>query len=122
MNTNLTALADKTFYKEQYKGFLIPEDRLDHYLLRATNSVRANAPQLPTDGNQAAMLATCEIADIIFKATDSTAGEITSERVGNYAITYGRAISKQAGQETTMYNIVRQYLSEYMYAGVAVID
>ena len=87
---------DYDYYKNTFKGNLIPEEEFDNLATRASNEVRTRILNKPITGFENAVKnATCSVADILYnqleiesKIKNISSGidkQVSSEKVGDYS-------------------------------------
>ncbi|EOY7425819.1 TPA: hypothetical protein KOS69_003207 [Clostridioides difficile] len=105
---------DYEFYKSL--GGKIPQGSFDRYAIRATKYVDYNTFNRIEEVTEEIKLATCEVADLIYKSNLEGDREIQSESVGSHSVTYSTS-NKTIEQKA--YDILKMYLdSDLLYRGV----
>lgn len=110
------AFADYTYYIETFKGASLTEnefpmlaERASDYLVYLTYG-RATVDDEPV---KRAMCALAEQFKVIFKAqsaASSDSGEIASQTVGSYSVTYRSSADLVASQRKELYRTAQMYL------------
>ncbi|MDN9637783.1 hypothetical protein KLL63_17745 [Clostridioides difficile] len=105
---------DYEFYNSL--GGKIPQGSFDRYAIRATKYVDYNTFNRIEEVTEEIKLATCEVADLIYKSNLEGDKEIQSESVGSHSVTYSTS-NKTIEQKA--YDILKMYLdSDLLYRGV----
>ena len=98
----MAVYADYTYYTEQFRGTAIAQSDFDRLAMRASVLIdqvtfdRAEAvvaASTDTDTVDKIKMATCAVAEMLNK-DESEGGEIQSERVGNYSVTYVKGAAR----------------------------
>jgi hypothetical protein len=120
----MAVYADYLFYTEQFGGTAIAQSDFDRLARQASFTIdqltfeRAGSIITADDNNdliERIQLATCAVAEEIQRQDQG--GAITSERVGNYAVTY--AVFPAMSNQTRLSSTARVYLgsSGLMFRG-----
>ncbi|EOY7191127.1 hypothetical protein MXT65_17715 [Clostridioides difficile] len=97
-------------------GGEIPQDEFNKYAIRATKYIDYNTFNRIEEVTEEIKIATCEIADLIYKSSLEGDKEIQSESIGSHSVTYS-ANNKTIEQKA--YDILKMYLdSDLLYRGV----
>ena len=107
-------VVDYAYYTTNYGGFLIPEDKFAYYEGKAAAYVdavtfgRVDKTNIPTEVKNAV----CDAAECCFRASESKAVSegISSEKVGDYQVSYSGGASAAAGAATAMSAAVKYRL------------
>ena len=98
----MTVYADFTFYRDNFLGEKIPEDKFSQYALRATERIDEltfnrlkNVGDIPEEAKKACCAA-AEMMYISDCASEKSEKGISSEKVGEYSVNYAAA----SGQAT----------------------
>ena len=119
--------ADYEFYVNEYYGDILTEDNFSKFASRASDYIdrvtmgRANAE---IDAVKKACCAAAEQYCRINSAKESaTAGELASETVGSYSVTYRSSVELSAALEKELRGIVEGYLANtgLLYRGIPCI-
>lgn len=118
--------ADYDFYRDAYKGILIPSGEYDYFAERASDELAPYAAKIGTDTadkQTAFKKAQCRIADIIFgdfKSSKYGTAKVGSESVNGY---YNVSYSAASHSEITglIAEAIRTYLGSFLYRSVKVI-
>ena len=110
----MTAYADFTFYRDDFLGEKIPEDRFSQYALRASERIDEltfnrlkNVADIPEEV-KSACCAAAEVLYISDCASEKSEKGISSEKVGEYSVNY-TAVSGQTSDRNVS-AAVRRYL------------
>ena len=112
--------ADYSFYTNNYKGFLIPQENYDYFAERASDELAPYAARIGmTEEDRAAAIkkAQCRIADILFgdfKSSKYGTAKITSESVHGY---YTAAFSAASTSDIRLKiaEAIQVYLGQWLY-------
>ncbi|HBG7746641.1 TPA: hypothetical protein KRE80_002143 [Clostridioides difficile] len=97
-------------------GGEIPQGKFNKYAIRATKYIDYNTFNRIEEVTEEIKIATCEIADLIYKSNLEGDKEIQSESIGSHSVTY-TANNKTLEQKA--YDILKMYLdSDLLYRGV----
>lgn len=110
----MTAYADFTFYRDDFLGEKIPEDKFSHYALRASERIDEltfdrlkNAEDIPEEVKNAC----CAAAEVLYIsdcASEKSEKGISSEKVGEYSVNYASASGQASDRNVSA--AVRRYL------------
>ena len=110
----MTAYADFTFYRDDFLGEKIPEDKFSQYALRASERIDEltfnrlkNAEDIPEEV-KSACCAAAEMLYISDCASEKSEKGISSEKVGEYSVNYASASGQASGRNVSA--AVRRYL------------
>lgn len=113
----MTAYADYSFYENKYlggKAAVIPQEEFLYYARKAGNCLRRY-----TFGNigenvpEAVRLCCCELAEAVFFAETSPAARgVSSERVGDIAVTYENGGDRRQGLPAAVKDIIYAWLGD----------
>lgn len=114
---------DYSYYKIQYKGDLIPSDNFEFYCRKATQYIKTNTFDRVDENNvpEEVKMCCCELCDVLYRADQSTkANGITSEKVGEYSVSYESAQSIKENLKKEINEVLRLYLANtgLLYRGV----
>ena len=109
---------DSTYYLETYLGDVVPQGKLDTWLLLASNKIRESILNRDvTPYEDIVKQCTCRIAEALYLQDKKrneliTDGAITSESVGDYSRTFADATtsSRRASNDIVVYDILNSYL------------
>ena len=115
----MTAYADFEFYRDDFLGEKIPEDRFSQYALRASERIDEltfnrlkNAEDIPEEVKNAC----CAAAEVLYIsdcASEKSEKGISSEKVGEYSVNYASASGQASDRNVSA--AVRRYL---LYTGL----
>jgi hypothetical protein len=94
----MTNYADFAYYTDTYKGAVLDTASFDLYARKATQIIkqytfnRVNDNNIPDD----VKMCCCELAEEINKHDKANTGNIASEKVGEYSVTY---VDKEKAEE-----------------------
>ena len=82
--------ADYEYYVATYKGAVLDAASFDSYARKATQMIKLHTFNRIKEDNipDEAKLCCCELAETIYKHEKENAGNITSEKVGEYSVSY----------------------------------
>lgn len=110
----MTAYADFTFYRDDFLGEKIPEDKFSHYALRASERIDEltfnrlkNVADIPEEV-KSACCAAAEVLYISDCASEKSEKGISSEKVGEYSVNYASASGQASDRNVSA--AVRRYL------------
>lgn len=86
--------ADYSYYKEKFHGSLIPEDSFERNALQATQYINnVTFGRIGSNVTEAVKNACCAAAEVYYSGSVSprAASGVTSEKVGNYSVSYAAA-------------------------------
>lgn len=86
--------ADYVYYTEKFHGSLVPEKSFERNALQASRYIdNVTFGRIGSDVTDAVKNACCALAEIYYSGTLSprAASGVTSEKVGNYSVTYAAA-------------------------------
>lgn len=114
---------DYEYYKTTYKGDLVPSDKFDFYCRKATQYVKINTFNRIDENNvqEEVKMCVCELCEIVYKVENTTRTYgITSEKVGEYSVSYESSQNIKASQEVDMGKTLRLWLADtgLLYKGV----
>ena len=107
--------ADYKFYQEQFHGSTIPEAAFSSVILRASIYIkyitfgRIEDTEIP----EAARMAACAVAEVMYKADAVGQQEKKSETVGNVSVSY--VTEQRDGQTRESAAAKKQYAAAYPY-------
>ena len=109
------AFADYNYYIEVYKGASLTENDFSMLAERASDYLTYITYGRATDGDNVkrAVCALAEAYAVIFKAqsmASSDSGEIASQTVGSYSVTYRSSADLAESQRKELYKIAQMYL------------
>lgn len=125
----MAAYIDYTFYSDTYHGSLIPVADFDPLALAASAVIdqvtfdRASqviAADTDTDLIEKIKLATCAVADEVYRQNEvGISGRISSERVGQYSVTYVNDLSRSNSDTERLSRKAKLFLGNtgLMYKG-----
>ena len=94
------------FYTETFFGKKIPESDFDYYAARAEEYISARCGELPDTENIGK--AVCACAEVIF--SDELNTVMTSEKVGDYSVTYAESSGSGKSLESRLAAALSLYL------------
>lgn len=119
--------ADYTFYSTTFGGTKITADKWNYYAGLASDyidSATFGQAASVTDTSTLTLMkkACCLCAESVYNAEQSSNGTVSSERIGDYSVSY--AGSSTAQQEKSMQMSVKRYLAHtgLLYRGVDYAD
>ncbi len=82
--------ADFEYYTNTYKGAVLDTASFDTYARKATQMIKLHTFNRIKEDNipDEAKMCCCELAETIYKHEKENAGNITSEKVGEYSVSY----------------------------------
>lgn len=86
--------ADYVYYTEKFHGSLVPEKSFERNALQASQYIdNVTFGRIGSDVTDAVKNACCALAEIYYSGTVSprAASGVTSEKVGNYSVSYAAA-------------------------------
>lgn len=110
----MPAYADFAFYGGNYLGAGLTTDTFPRLALRASEIIdqvtfgrtaAVVAAGIDLETIEKVKLATCAAAEVI-GTLEASGGAVSSERIGNYSVTY----LSQKSDETRMINVIKRYL------------
>lgn len=109
----MTAYADYSYYTATYGGTAILQTEFMRLINQASaylDLVTANriADEEDDDTLELVKMAACAVADVLKK--QESGGELQSERVGNYSVTYADTPSKKLSVEGQVIKAIKLYL------------
>ena len=120
----MTAYADFTFYRDDFLGEKIPEDKFSHYALRASERIDEltfnrlkNVGDIPEEAKKAC----CAAAETLYNsdcASEKSEKGISSEKVGEYSVNYSAASGQATDRNVSA--AVRRHLLHTGVMGKAV--
>jgi hypothetical protein len=86
----MTNYADYAYYTGTYKGAVIDTASFDTYARKATQLIKLHTFNRIKDDNipNEAKMCCCELAEEMYKHEKEDVGNITSEKVGEYSVSY----------------------------------
>lgn len=110
------AFADYTFYTDVYYGTSLTAQEFPQAAERATDYLNyiTRGKATATEPVKRACCALAEIYQTITKAKASAAsagGEVQSEKVGSYSVTYRSGAETEASYEASLYQAAQMYLA-----------
>lgn len=126
----MNSYCDSEYYLETYGGTIVPQDKLDTWLLLASNKIRMSILNRDITGfEELVKKCTCNIADTLYsqdtkrKETISS-GSITSESVGDYSRTFGNTTTSELkdSNNSAILDVLELYLgcTGLLYRGLNV--
>lgn len=113
---------DYNFYRSSYGGDLVPSDKFDFYCRKATQYIKANTFNRVDETNiqEEVKMCCCEICDLIYKAENTNSKGITTEKVGEYSVSYESKQSIEDTKEKNLNKTLRLWLADtgLLYKGV----
>ena len=113
---------DYEFYRDNYKGTLIPESSFDNLELKASyfiDSITFNRIVKSGEISEEVAFAVCSVAETINKIND---GNKLSETIGDYSVTYqnNNSSNSAVSENKKMYDAAYPYLinTGLLYRGV----
>lgn len=109
---------DETFYKNVYKGFIVPSAKFGYYSERASEALDSAINETLTAETTTDVIkkATCAIMDVLYNSDNKK--ELKAEKNGTVSKTYQD--STKLGKGAEIQTILNRYLSEtgLLYRGV----
>lgn len=114
---------DYAFYQNTYKGDLIPSDKFDYYCRKSTQYIKTNTFDRVDENDvpESVKNCCCELCDVLYKAEQSTkANGITSEKVGEYSVSYESTQNIKENQQKDMMDVLKLWLANtgLLYRGL----
>ena len=113
----MTPYADYCFYSNAYKGNVLEPTEFPRLAMRATIFLNYYTRGKATQDNEAVKLACCALAEqyqSIVKSKSAAAsenGEMQSQSVGAYSVTYRSSAEVSANAEAELRRIAQMYLA-----------
>lgn len=110
------AFVDYSYYIEVYKGASLSENEFPMLAERASDYVTYITYGRATEDSESVKRAICALAEsykVIFKAqmaASSDSGEIASQTVGSYSVTYRSSADLAEAQRRELYKVAQMYL------------
>lgn len=86
--------ADYRYYKDEFRGSLIPDESFERNALQASQYIdNVTFGRIGSDVTSAVKNACCALAEVYYSGSVSprAASGVTSEKVGNYSVSYAAA-------------------------------
>lgn len=126
----MNSYCDSEYYLETYGGTIVPQDKLDTWLLLASNKIRmAILGRNITGYEELVKQCTCSIADELFsqntrRQETMKSGPIASESVGDYSRTFANTTAEETkgSNSAAVLNLLDLYLgcTGLLYRGLSV--
>ena len=119
----MTIYATYVFYKNTYKGVLIPdEDTFKRLVFGASAYIKSITFKNIDDYNydESVQYATCSVAEVLYEQETIDKNDISSESVGNHSRTFGNAKKSAKDRKKEMYENAKLYLAHtgLLYGGL----
>ena len=119
----MTIYATYIFYKNTYKGVIIPdEDTFKRLVFGASAYIKSITFNNVDDYNydESVQYATCSVAEVLYEQETIDKNDISSESVGNHSRTYGSAKKTDKEREIQKYKSAKLYLAHtgLLYGGL----
>lgn len=111
------AYAAYEFYKDTYRGEVIPADDFDFWLFQAECLINDCTQNRITTVTQAVSFAACAVADLLYSDEKADGKRIRSESVGSWSVSYADLDDSTAKR---IRDALRRYLGNtgLLYGGV----
>lgn len=126
----MISYCDSDYYLETYGGTIVPQDKLETWLLLASNKIRASILNRDITGfEELVKKCTCNIADLLYsqgtrRQETITSGAIVSESVGDWSRTFGNVSSTETRNSNNgaILDVLELYLgcTGLLYRGLSV--
>ena len=111
----MTNYADYAYYTETYKGAVIDTASFDYYARASSQVIRRftfgniNESAVPDE----VKMCCCELAEHLFivEKQIKEAGGKTSEKVGEYSVSYEKLVDVRANGDLQSYQIIQNWLA-----------
>ena len=110
--------ADLNFYQNTYKGFVVPAEKVNFYVNKASRYIDNNITKpisFSTEDVLKAGMAACELADVMYGSDNS---EVSSEKVGSYSVSYAQKHTPET-LKSTLWAVHMSHLSEFVQVGLS---
>lgn len=86
----MTTYADYTYYTDTYKGAVLDAASFPLYALKSTQKIKLHIFDRVDKDNASdeVKMCCCELAELIYKHEKEDNGNVASEKVGEYSISY----------------------------------
>lgn len=114
---------DYVYYQNTYKGDLIPSNKFELYSRKATRYIKINTFERidELDIPDEVKMCCCELAELEYKADNIAKTDgVTSEKVGEYSVSYESAQSIKDNKQKDMKNTLKLWLANtgLLYRGL----
>lgn len=99
--------ADYDFYRNTFFGSKIPEDNFLYYAARASDYIDSKFGANAADEERLAKVC-CALAEVIY--SDEPGKVVSSEKVGDYSVTFAANASQSAGLENRLAEVAARYI------------
>lgn len=105
--------ADYTYYTGTYKGAVIDTASFDLYARRATQEIKKYTLNRVDEANilDDVKMCCCELAELLFKDKQEDTKGITSEKVGEYSVSYVSPEAKEKLVSVSIRSIIYNWLA-----------
>lgn len=100
--------ADYDFYKNTFFGSKIPEDNFLYYTARASEYIDSKFGANAADEERLAKVC-CALAEVIY--SDEPGKVVSSEKVGDYSVTFAANASQSASLESRLAETAARYIN-----------
>ncbi len=115
--------ADYQYYKERFCGSLIPQERFEYLSARASEYIDWQTfgrleSGVPDEYSEKVNKCCCALAESEFQSESSHNGNISSEKVGSYSVTF--SVKSDVERNAEKNRIISRYLGNtgLLYRGV----
>jgi hypothetical protein len=99
--------ADYDFYRNMFFGSKIPEDSFLYYAARASEYLDSNFGEYTAD-EELMSKACCALAEVFY--SDEPEQNASSEKVGDYSVTYASSVSRSKSLESRLAEAAARYI------------
>lgn len=109
----MTNYADNAYYTDTYKGAVIDTASFDLFARKATQEIKKytlnniNEASIPDD----VKMCCCELADLLYKSDQEDTKGISSEKVGEYSVSYVSPEAKEKLMSVSIRSIIYNWLA-----------
>ena len=121
MALTIVSYTTLTYYKDTYlmgRTAAISDALFPYYALKATQELKKwtgdNVDETATFPDEIQMCV-CELAEHLYTAVSTDAKAVTSEKVGEYSVSYGSTEDKAKAQRLAVRNIIYNWLASTPY-------
>lgn len=117
----MTNYADAAYYSDIYKGAVIDTASFNVYAMRSTQVIKVYTFNRIDESSiqDEVKMCCCEVAEYIFKTDPLNHNGISSEKVGEYSVTYEKQTDIDNKLECDMKKIIYRWLAttDLLYRG-----
>ena len=111
------------YYQNTYKGDLIPSNKFEFYARKATQFIKINTFERIDELNVSdeVQMCCCELAELEYRVSNTAKTDgVTSEKVGEYSVSYESAQSIRDNKQKDMKNVLKLWLADtgFLYRGL----